>query len=101
MKNHGQTPGDGDDIFSPPPDDSEVISQLERLNSNETKIAPRSVWIAVNGSDLSATTFMVSSAPKWTVAILTLMRNQSPPTTVMGSRKGRCADRFGASSGEG
>src|SRR5262249_7489688 len=25
------------------------ISQLERLNSNETKIAPRSVWIAVNG----------------------------------------------------
>jgi hypothetical protein len=38
-----------------------VISQLERLNSNETKIAPRSVWIAVNGSDLSVTTFMVSS----------------------------------------
>jgi hypothetical protein len=38
-----------------------VTSQLERLNSNETKIAPRSVWIAVNGSDLSVTTFMVSS----------------------------------------
>ena len=36
-----------------------VISQLERLNSNETKIAPRSVRIAVNG--LSAPTFMVSS----------------------------------------
>ena len=49
------------DIFSPPPGDSEVISQFERLNSNETKIAPRSVWIAVNGSDLSAPTFMVSS----------------------------------------
>src|SRR5262249_6412163 len=49
------------DIFSPPPGDSEVISQLERLNSNETKIAPRWVWMAVNGSDLSATTFMVSS----------------------------------------
>ena len=49
------------DIFSPPPGDSEVISQLDRLNSNETKIAPRSVWIAVNGSDLSVTTFMVSS----------------------------------------
>jgi|SRR5580704_4157232 hypothetical protein len=48
------------DIFSPPPGDSEVISQLERLNSNETKIAPRSVWTAVNGSDLSAPTFMVS-----------------------------------------
>jgi 3-hydroxyisobutyrate dehydrogenase-like beta-hydroxyacid dehydrogenase len=39
----------------------EVISQLERLSSNETKIAPRSVRIAVNGSDLSAPTFMVSS----------------------------------------
>jgi hypothetical protein len=38
-----------------------VISQLDRLNSNETKIAPRSVWTAVNGSDLSAPTFMVSS----------------------------------------
>ncbi|MGC1890135.1 MAG: hypothetical protein WA709_29290, partial [Stellaceae bacterium] len=38
-----------------------MISQLERLNSNETKIAPRSVWTAVNGSDLSAPTFMVSS----------------------------------------
>ena len=38
-----------------------MISQLERLNSNETKIAPSWVWIAVNGSDLSATTFMVSS----------------------------------------
>src|ERR1700720_4765382 len=49
------------DIFSPPPGDSEVISQLERLNSNETKIAPRLVWIAVNGSDLSAPTFMVGS----------------------------------------
>ena len=36
-----------------------MISQLERLNSNETKIAPRSVRIAVNG--LSAPTFMVSS----------------------------------------
>jgi len=38
-----------------------VISHLEQLSSNETKIAPRSVWIAVNGSDLSAPTFMVSS----------------------------------------
>ena len=38
-----------------------MISQLERLNSNEAKIAPRWVWIAVNGSDLSVPTFMVSS----------------------------------------
>src|ERR1700686_5202027 len=29
------------DIFSPPPGESDVISQVERLSSNETKIAPR------------------------------------------------------------
>src|SRR5882762_5025278 len=38
------------DIFSPPPGDSEVISQLERLSSIETKIAPRSLRTA---SDVS------------------------------------------------
>jgi hypothetical protein len=31
------------DIFSPLPGGSEVISQFDRLNSNEMKIAPRSV----------------------------------------------------------
>jgi hypothetical protein len=31
------------DIFSPPPGESDVINQVERLSSNETKIAPRSV----------------------------------------------------------
>jgi hypothetical protein len=30
------------DIFSPPLGDSDVISQVERLSSNEMKIAPRS-----------------------------------------------------------
>jgi hypothetical protein len=35
------------DIFSPPPGDSDVISQVDRLSSNETKIAPRSVRMAV------------------------------------------------------
>ena len=35
------------DILSPPPGDSDVISQIDRLSSNETKIAPRSVRIAV------------------------------------------------------
>jgi hypothetical protein len=29
------------DIFSPPPGDGDAISQVERLSSNETKIAPR------------------------------------------------------------
>src|SRR5512138_3240687 len=28
------------DIFSPPPGDSEVISHVDRLSSNETKMAP-------------------------------------------------------------
>lgn len=35
------------DIFSPPPGDSDVISHFERPNSNDTKIAPRWVRIAV------------------------------------------------------
>src|ERR1700722_18243168 len=34
------------DILSPPPGDSDVISQVDRLSSNEMKIAPRSVRIA-------------------------------------------------------
>src|SRR6516162_3653177 len=38
------------DIFSPAPGDSEVISQVERLSSNDTKIAPRSVRIAADMS---------------------------------------------------
>ena len=49
------------DIFSPPPGDSEVISQVERLSSNETKIAPRSVRIAVGASGRSAIICMVVS----------------------------------------
>jgi hypothetical protein len=39
------------DIFSPPPGDSDVISQVERLSSSETKIAPRSVRTAVDAWD--------------------------------------------------
>ena len=35
------------DIFSPPPGDSEVINQLERLSSIETKIARRSLRMAL------------------------------------------------------
>jgi hypothetical protein len=36
------------DIFSPPPGDNDVISQFERDNSNETKIAAICVWIAAS-----------------------------------------------------
>src|SRR5580692_9227243 len=50
------------DIFSPAPGDSEVISQLERLSSNETKIAPRSLRIALAASGRSAITRMVVSS---------------------------------------
>jgi hypothetical protein len=35
------------DSLSPAPGDSEVINQVERLSSSETKIAPRSVRMAV------------------------------------------------------
>ena len=50
------------DIFSPPPGDSEVISHFERLSSKETKIAPRSVRIAVSvsGRSFAASMFGLS-----------------------------------------
>src|SRR5215203_2527014 len=48
------------DIFSPPPGHSEVISHVDRLSSNETKIAPRSVRI-VGASGRSATVCMLAS----------------------------------------
>jgi hypothetical protein len=35
------------DIFSPPPGASEVMTQVERLSSRDTKIALRSVRTAV------------------------------------------------------
>src|ERR1019366_8820378 len=49
------------DIFSPAPGDSEVISQIERLSSKETKIAPRSLRMALGASGRSALTCMAVS----------------------------------------
>jgi len=49
------------DIFSPLPGDSEVITQLERLSSIETKIAPRSLRIALGASGRSGLICMVLS----------------------------------------
>ncbi len=49
------------DIFSPEPGDSDVINQVERLNSNELKIAPRLDWIAVGASSWSDAICMVIS----------------------------------------
>src|SRR3984893_7085433 len=49
------------DIVSPPPGDSDVISQVDRLSSNETKIAPRAVRIAVGAWGRSVIICMVAS----------------------------------------
>ncbi len=49
------------DIFSPEPGDRDVISQTDRLSSNETNIAARLVWIAVGASARSAAVGMVVS----------------------------------------
>src|ERR1700682_2533686 len=49
------------DIFSPPPGDSDVTSHVDRLSSNETKIAPRSVRIAVGAWGRSVIICMVAS----------------------------------------
>src|SRR5580704_12412041 len=42
------------DILCPPPGTSEVISHLERLSSNEMKMAPICVWIAAGSSCASS-----------------------------------------------
>src|SRR5580704_17189742 len=49
------------DIFSPPSGDSDVISQVERLSSNEMNIAPRSLRIAFGASGRLATVCMAVS----------------------------------------
>jgi hypothetical protein len=49
------------DIFSPPPGDREVISQVDLLSSKETKIARKSVRTAIAASDWAARTGMVGS----------------------------------------
>jgi hypothetical protein len=49
------------DILTPPPGDSDVISQVERLSSNEMKIAPRSLRMALGASGRSAIICMAVS----------------------------------------
>src|SRR4051812_33599482 len=53
------------DIFSPPPGAREVMTQVERLSSRDTKIALRSVRIAAWSSGRGQRACMV--APKWVV----------------------------------
>src|SRR3954462_12062387 len=53
------------DIFSPPPGAREVMTQVERLSSRDTKIALRSVRIAACSSGRGQRARMV--APAWGV----------------------------------
>src|SRR5215210_5497441 len=53
------------DIFSPPPGAREVMTQVERLSSSETKIALRSVRIAACSSGRGQRACRV--APEWVV----------------------------------
>src|SRR5437763_7705057 len=53
------------DIFSPPPGASEVMTQVERLSSRDTKIALRSVRTAACFSGRGQRACMV--APEWVV----------------------------------
>src|SRR4029077_4919698 len=67
------------DIFSPPPGDNDVTSQVDRLSSNETKIAPRSVRIAVGAWGRSVTICM-GRLQSESGSNLTLLERRSPPT---------------------
>src|SRR3954454_3119056 len=62
------------DIFSPPPGAREVMTQVERLSSRDTKIALRSVRIAACSSGRGQRAGMV--APEWVV---------QPPHSASGS----------------
>src|SRR4051794_25593264 len=53
------------DIFSPPPGAREVMTQVERLSSRDTKIALRSVRIAACSCGRGKRACMV--APAWVV----------------------------------
>src|SRR5215469_7034194 len=52
------------DIFSPPPGDSDVISQVLRDSSSETKIAPSAVRMAA-GAGRGASSGIVASRGGW------------------------------------
>src|SRR6476469_9511599 len=66
------------DIFSLPPGDNDVTSQVDRLSSNETKIAPRSVRIAVGAWGRSVTICM-GRLQSESGSNLTLLERRSPP----------------------
>src|SRR5215468_9100780 len=65
------------DIFSPPPGDRDVISQVLRDSSSETKIAPRSVRIAGCRSGSVLRHRRLQSQSRWG-SNLTLKEQRSP-----------------------
>src|SRR5271166_291924 len=67
------------DIVSPPPGDREVVSQVERLSSSETKIAPRLVWIAVWSSGRGSAAGTVASRVMGSATSLCLGADRYPP----------------------
>src|SRR3954466_3463185 len=71
------------DIFSPPPGAREVMIQVERLSSRDTKIALRSVRIAACSSGRGQRACMV--APEWVVQHPHSARERGPPIAPMGS----------------
>src|SRR4051812_16075789 len=71
------------DIFSPPPGAREVMTQVERLSSRDTKIALRSVRIAACLSGRGQRACMV--APAWVVQHPTLPESKMLPVAPMGS----------------
>src|SRR5271166_3161277 len=75
------------DIFSPAPGESDVISQVERLSSNDTKIAPRSVRIATDLSGRGTMLFMIVSEVRVEATSLCLGAGRYP--LPMGSEPAR------------
>src|SRR3982751_5320322 len=71
------------DIFSPPPGAREVMTQVERLSSRDTKIALRSVRIAACSSGRGQRACMV--APGGWFSPLTLPESKVLPIAPMGS----------------
>src|SRR3954471_8695283 len=75
------------DIFSPPPGAREVMTQVERLSSRDTKIALRSVRIAACSSGRGQRACMV--APEWVVQHPHSARERGATNRAHGIFKGR------------
>src|ERR671913_499299 len=75
------------DIFSPPPGAREVMTQVERLSSRDTKIALRSVRTAACSSGRGQRACMV--APEWVVQRPHSARERGATNRAHGIFKGR------------